>query len=156
MHEADEFQGMGKKLPYEAPVGFFDGISERTLAAAKRRSLARTRRLFIWRSVAVAASLAAVVFLGFLIQDEETTKKELALEQKAFESPENNETERPILEQPVLTEVEKPKPEEEAPAVVLNDEDMNDVLAELTDEELMELAAMYQADAFIDEAIQNN
>jgi len=152
MEQPDEFPGIGKKLPYREPVDFFEELSKKTLEVAKQRSRTRTR-LIIWRSVAVAASLAAVVFLGFLVQDKETAHRIAVVEQKTVETPVIKEEQQLVLEKPVVADVKNEQTEEGA-SMAVSDENVNDVLADLSDEELMELAAMFKADSFIEEVTQ--
>lgn len=151
MERPDEFQEIGKKLPYSEPVGFFDGLSEKTLGAAKSRN--RTRKLILWRSVAVAASLIAVVLLGFLFQ--ETTESVVVREIQNVSEPVVQEPEQQVEEPQIAAEVKK---EIVAAPVILpsEGENVSDVLADLTDEELEQLAAMIKTDPFIEEAFRNN
>ena len=67
--EDNEFQKIGKKTPYNTPDGFFEQISEKTLQKAKQREKGRRSNLILWRTVAVAASLAALFLIGYLISD---------------------------------------------------------------------------------------
>lgn len=59
----NEFQNIGKKMPYQVPEGFFDHITGDTLAEARRRGKSRKYRVLLWSSLAVAASLGAILFL---------------------------------------------------------------------------------------------
>ncbi len=161
MQQPDEFQGIGKQLPYREPTGFFDGLSERTLETAKQRTHLRGSLIIVWRTVAVAASLAAVIFLGFLIQDKETTPIAVVNEIPEIEIPAGQEMKPATAEQPAIVTIvqEKEEPQKEiineTVTTPVNEENVNDVLADLSDEELMELAAMFKADPFLEEANSN-
>jgi hypothetical protein len=154
MEPTDEFQDIGKKIPYQVPNDFFDQISAKTLERAKQQKIGPNIQLVIWRSVAVAATLAAIVFLGFLMRDNEKPP-EIATVQP-INKPEptySSGREQKNQELPVVEPVKKDAPRKLSSGIK-NTEDMNDVLADLSDEELMQLAAMYQSDLFMDEAMQ--
>jgi len=155
MKQSEDFPGIGKKLPYQVPNDFFDQISAKTLERAKQQKRSQAKRLIIWRSVAVAASLAAVVFLGFLIQDNQKADEIVTAQKIKPETTIISEQNQPIRELPVVEPAKNDVSEKHAPETK-STEDMNEVLADLSDEELMQLAAMYKADPFTDETINNN
>jgi hypothetical protein len=72
MEPIDEFKGIGKKMPYMAPDDFFEHASLKTLQEAKRRERESRKTIYLWRSVAVAASLAAVGLLGYFMLNRDT------------------------------------------------------------------------------------
>jgi len=153
MKQSDEFPEIGKKLPYQEPKDFFDQISAKTLERAKQHKRGQEKRLIFWRSVAVAASLAAIVFLGFLIQnsgrpDEIVNVQEMQADTSIISGQNQQMKKLPIVEHVKNDVAVKSAPE------IKSTEDMNDVLADLSDEELMQLAAMYKADPFTDESMQ--
>ena len=156
MEPTDEFRDFGKKLPYQEPTGFFEQFSEKTLQLAKRRELSRRKSLVLWQTVAVAASLSALAFIGyFMYEPEKPVNNPIVLEQQPIEqSPVKNQEiikQSEVLE---MTESVPVKAPEKLIAEKNNAEEVGDVLADLTDEELMQLAAMYQADLFISESEQ--
>jgi len=112
--------------------------------------------LVLWRTLAVAASLSALAFIGYyLFEPEKPVNNPIVLEQQSVEqSPVKNQV---IIEQPEVLEITESVPEKAPDKIVAeenNAEEIGDVLADLTDEELMQLAALYQADLFISESEQ--
>jgi len=156
MEPTDEFRDFGKKLPYQEPAGFFEQFSEKTLDQAKQREQSRRKSLVLWRTVAVAASLSALAFLGyFMFEPEMPEIHQIVQEKQQVEQPQI--TNQEIIKQPEVLEIKQAAPEkisEKSIAEENSTEEIGDVLADLTDEELMQLAAMYQADLFISESEQ--
>jgi len=154
MKQLDDFPGIGKKLPYREPIDFFEGLSEKTLRQAKLREQNHRRSLVLWRTVAVAASISAFALVGYFMFEPELTKSPQIVQEKQL-------PEQPLIEiakQPeIVAEIKKEVPEK-VPEIIAakenNAEDMGDILADLSDEELMQLAAMYKADPFISESEQ--
>ena len=154
MKQLDDFPGIGKKLPYREPIDFFEGLSEKTLRQAKLREQNHRRSLVLWRTVAVAASISAFALVGYFMFEPELTKSPQIVQEKQL-------PEQPLIEiakQPeIVAEIKKEVPEK-VPEIIgakeNNAEDMGDILADLSDEELMQLAAMYKADPFISESEQ--
>lgn len=158
MQENNEFPEIGKKTHFKVPVGFFETVSDNTLLKAKQRALSRRKRLVLWRTVTVAASLAALLFLGYNISDS-GIKKESTLIVSDNQPVEQNT----ILQKPEpviameIAEISKTDPEkvpEKIMSEVTDTEVIGDVLADLTDDELLQLAAMYKSDPFISESDQ--
>lgn len=60
-----DFKNIGKGTLYEVPEGFFDQITEKTLAEAKRRELRRVsiRRKY-WLAAASLTGVAALIVFG--------------------------------------------------------------------------------------------
>jgi len=156
MEPTDEFRDFGKKLPYQEPAGFFEQLSEKTLQQAKLREQSRRKSLVLWRTVAVAASLSALAFLGyFMFEPEKPELHQIVQEKQPVEQQIIQKQETP--KQPEVAEIKKAIPEK-APETIIakenNTEEIGDVLADLSDEELLQLAAMYKADPFISESEQ--
>jgi hypothetical protein len=151
MEPTDGFRDFGKKLPYKEPTGFFDQLSEKTLQEAKRREQRRRKKIVLWRTVAVAASLLALAFLGyFMFEPEMPVNNPIVREQQQLKN-------QVSIKQPEVLEITESVPEKTPDKIVAEEnasEEIGDVLADLTDEELAQLAAMYQADAFISESEQ--
>lgn len=157
MKQSDDFPGIGKKLPYREPVDFFEGLSEKTLQQAKLREQNRRRSLVLWRTMAVAASISALALLGYFMFEPKLTKSpQIVQEKQPLEQPIIKDLE--IAQQPeIMAEVKKVVPEkvpEQTVAKENNTEEIGDILADLSDEELLQLAAMYKADPFINESEQ--
>lgn len=156
MEPADEFRDFGKMLPYREPTGFFDQLSEKTLQQAKLREQNRKKSLVLWRTVAVAASLTALALIGYFMTDSEKPEIQRIVQEKqqVEQTPIVNQE---IAKQPEVAEVKKDTPEklpEKIETKETNAEEIGDVLADLSDEELLQLAAMYKADPFISESEQ--
>jgi len=157
MNENDEFQEIGKNLPYKVPAGFFELVSEKLLLKAKQREKRRKNKIMIWRTFAVAASLAAVFFLGYFIPDHDIKlkSKPIVIENQSVEQQiiQNQE----ITEQITVTEIGKTDPEKVSEKIIAEEtdaEEIDDVLADLSDEELVQLVTMFKTDPFISESAQ--
>ena len=157
MEPIDEFKNFGKKLPYQEPTGFFEKLAEKTLQQAKQREQSRRKSIILWRTVAVAASLSALALLGYWgFETEKPVNNPVVLEQQPAEQPAIDGQEI-VNQTEIITETKKvvlEKVNDKIVAEESNDEEIGDVLADLTDEELMQLAAIYQADLFISESEQ--
>jgi hypothetical protein len=154
MKQTDDFLKFGKPLPYQEPDGFFDGLSQRTLEIAKQRTRNHNKLKIVWKSMAVAASIAALVFLGFLIQEKQPEPVVAEIHTQTIETPVVQEqTESPIQEPTIVSEQKYPEKEI---STALAEENVNDILAELTDEELLQMAAMFEADLFTNETDLDN
>lgn len=156
MEPIDEFRDFGKRLPYQEPSGFFDQFSERTLQQAKRREQSRRKTVVLWRTVAVAASLSALALLSYFGFEPEKplidpiANQQQPVEQQLIQNPE-------VGKQPEVAEMEETLPEQASGKITgkgNDSEEIADVLADLSDEELLQLAAMYKADVFINESEQ--
>ena len=150
-----EFKELGKKMPYSVPDGFFDRITEKTLNEARLREKARRKYVLIWRSMAIAASLTALVAIGYLLinllppgKTEQAAQNITAGLQNEVETREFREV---INDMPVKEDYDKIKTESITINGSMDDEGIIDVLTSLTNEELMELAAMLKSDMFIEE-----
>lgn len=160
MNQPDDFPGIGKRLPYHTPDGYFDGLPEQTLEIARQRSHNRNSLKIVWRTIAVAASIAAVVLLVLIVPDRATIPQQV-VENKSFEIQAQAVHDKPALAEPapVVTEKVKEMPEtatgNETENPAENEENVNDVLADLSDDELIQLATMMQADPFLEEADNN-
>ncbi|HET6559502.1 MAG TPA: hypothetical protein VFG54_19420 [Prolixibacteraceae bacterium] len=153
MKEDIEFQNIGKNTLYKAPDGFFEQISERTLQRAKLRQQIQRRNLILLKTLTGAASLAAVVFLGYFLSEPGKPEQKLVIHQNKPQTEQVMKQKPIVLKEPIAAIQEKDSIEKTSPEVK-SGEDMMDVIADLSDEELMQLAAMYKADPFIEEAIQ--
>lgn len=157
MKQMNEFPEIGKKLPYREPVDFFEGLSEKTLQQAKLREQNRKRNLILWRTLAVAASISALALLGYFMYEPELVESpQIVQEKQPVEIPSVKEQE--IAKQPEIGMEIKKEVTEKVPEKTVaerNDtEEIGDVLADLSDEELQQLAAMYKADPFMSESEQ--
>ena len=153
MKEDTEFQGIGKKTPYKVPDGFFERISEKTLRKAKQREQNSRKILIALRPFAVAASLSAIALLAYFMTGTEKIEIKQLVQNKQTEVKDTIRQTEAIAKKITIAEVKK-----EAPAKTTiketKPEEITDVLSELSDDELLQLAAMYKSDLLIDEAPQ--
>ena len=153
MKEDTEFQGIGKKTPYKVPDGFFERISEKTLRKAKQREQNSRKILIAIRTFAVAASLSAIALLAYFMTGTEKIEIKQLVQNKQTEVKDTIRQTEAIAKKITIAEVKK-----EAPAKTTiketKPEEITDVLSELSDDELLQLAAMYKSDLLIDEAPQ--
>ena len=156
MKEDIGFQKIGKEIPFKAPHDFFETISEKTLQKAKQREYNRRKIRRLWRSVSAAASLAALFFLGYFMlgPDIKSGSNQTAQEvqptgrQIIHQKPE-------VAKESTVAEVEKKSAVPEKTVIkTTENEVISDVLADLTDDELSQIAAMLQTDTFISESAQ--
>ncbi len=154
MKKDTEFQEIGKETPYRVPAGFFEQVSEKTLLKAMQREHDRKRTLALVRSFAVAASLAALVFLGYLKFGPEKPDINLSVKVEHPETKQPVEQSLEIAKQPALAEIPNAVPEKSISKQEENEE-MSDVLADLSDDDLAQLAAMYKSDPFLGESTTN-
>ena len=153
MKEETEFQEIGKNTPYKVPDGFFEKISEKTLRKAKQREQNSRKILIKLRTFAVAASLAAIALLAYFMTGTEKPEIKQLVQSKQTEVKDTIRQTESVTkkisiaeikkEAPVKTTIKETKPEE-----------ITDVLSELSDDELLQLAAMYKSDLFIDDSPQ--
>lgn len=148
-----KFQGIGKNTPYKAPDAFFEEISAKTLLKARQREHDHRKSLVLWRTVGVAASLAAVVLLSYFILEPAKPENKMIVNENQHPTEQVIEPEPERSKPPVVAIVEDDTSRIASPEVN-SPEEMTAVLADLSDEELMLLAAMFKADPFIEEAIQ--
>lgn len=151
MKEDIEFQEFGKKLPYKVPDDFFEKLPGKTLLEARKREQRSRRKIIALRTIAVAASLVAVAFLGYLKfgpeKPEPVQTAEVVTTPSHLQPLQNVDT---TLKSPVIAEQ---KTDVAAPAEKAKpDENLSDVLADLSDDELLQLAAMYKSDTFLNES----
>jgi hypothetical protein len=146
MKENTDFQNIGKNTPYKAPTGFFDTISERTLQKAKQREQNQQKTRRLWRVVSLAASLAALFFLGYFKLELNTRPESQQMIQEIIPSETQSVQQGPVMSaKPTGSETMKVTFEKEA---------ISDVLTDMTDEELSQMAAMFQTDPFTSESGQ--
>ncbi len=153
MKEDTEFQGIGKKTPYKVPDGFFERISEKTLRKAKQREQNSRKILIALRTFAVAASLSAIALLAYFMTGTEKIEIKQLVQNKQTEVKDTIRQTEAIAQKITIAEIKK-----EAPVKTTiketKPEEITDVLSELSDDELLQLAAMYKSDLLIDEAPQ--
>jgi hypothetical protein len=158
MESDKEFSHLGKDLPYQVPKGFFDQLAERTLLKAKQREEHRKKKGLRLMVLSVAASLTALIALSVLFRegDKQQSESALADQQEWVETP-AMVIHEPASEQPIVAESEAVYVEEPTVRPVDKPDDETElagVLTDLTDEELLLLAMIYEADPFIEESTE--
>lgn len=146
MKENNDFQNIGKYTPYKAPAGFFDTISERTLQKAIQREQNQQKIRRRWRVISLAASLAALFFLGYFKLGLNTRSESQQMLQEIIPSGNQSVQQGPVAsDKPTGSKTMK---------VTFKKEAISDVLADMTDEDLKQMAAMFQTDPFTSESGQ--
>lgn len=151
--EDNEFQGIGKNTPYKVPDDFFETVSEKILLKAKEREHNHGKSRVLWRTVAVAASMAAMLLLGYFIFEPDNKPVTNLIVQNVQPVEQQIIQKQEINKQPEVAEV-KPAEPEKIISKENSTEVVSDVLTDLSDEELLQLAAMIKADPFINESAQ--
>ena len=146
MNKEFDFDKIGKQTPYKVPAGFFDEITIRTLEKAKERERkSKIRR--IYAAVSVAASLLIVGSFAIVlnVQHQKHQPENVMVAEPV-------ETKKPANDSVFANaaEVVKTEGEAEKPAAV-EPETLDNLLAEMTDEELDQLADDLNDELFVDE-----
>ena len=159
MKENDEFKQIGKEMPYRTPAGFFETISGNTLQKAIQRERIQKRNNLRRLIFSAAASTALVLYLGIhfignsdpkadpnlFVQDSLPINK-IAIQRK-IEIPEKKIG---VGSKKINAE----KIVEENLIYPAKNEVLSDVLHDLTDDELQQIAALDITDPFINESFQ--
>jgi hypothetical protein len=146
MKDNIEFEKIGRNISYEVPEGFFENVSQKTLQLIKQREL-RQKKVFVIRIVAAAASLAILVSITLFLSRSGVNSDKKELSEQRIESPQGSE--RPILEN--TPNESKKNLSEKSNAVkpaIHSGEKIDDILSDLSEEDLLQLAALYKADPF--------
>jgi len=152
MESNTEFRKIGKQLPYKAPKGFFEEVSETTLRKAKQRVLERKKTLNLWRTMAIAASLTGIALIGYNLFDNVKPNIAIAEVENMKDSVGSNQEMKKIEEAKVeIVALKKIQSVPENSSVIeVPEEKLSDILAELSDEELQQIAALYRTDPFME------
>jgi len=172
----NNFEQIGKKTTYKVPEGFFDQLPEKTLAKARLRERKARQKITLWISMA-AASVVVVMMLVWPGNDQVTPSKIPPLaENIKTDQPEPGKATssgvhytatgvtQPVTEgattvkmQSMVADSIKDKLVDPASTADLStanhepDENIEDLLGKLSDEEVLQMAAIYESDLFIDE-----
>lgn len=162
--EEDKFRDIGKINPYMVPEGFFDKISEETLSKAKLRETRSKRRSSLTRILVLFTSVAAILIIAIFGPWNFQKPESVSI---AFNNEKvNNEISEPgVVLTPdtggkinvdKVTYSENVEKQAEASYESLSEEveDLNEVLADLSDEELQMMDDMYISDPFMEETTQ--
>ncbi|MFD2512477.1 hypothetical protein ACFSRY_01250 [Pontibacter locisalis] len=174
MEKEFDFKKVGKRMPYKVPSDFFGNITEETLAEAERRSGNNKRHSSsMWWIVSVAASVILLIAVGYFVYTGKKEEKVMATT-KGTQAPvaslpqvradqQNADTmtrpEVSVTEQrlPVTLQADSDKvsvPSEQASeqkqlAQVDKEESFDEILRSISDEELLEMAAVAEADLYL-------
>ena len=142
--EVLEFLRVGKELPYKVPEGFFETLSERTLQKAKTRFKKRKRRVLFTSGFMVFAAAAAILAFVFLLPNRALKpENQLVAEVKLMGTPPKHI----VMSVKPNTEVDPKKTVSvKEPTAVSKEENLEDILKNLSDEDLSELLAQYKSD----------
>ncbi|MBC5991517.1 hypothetical protein [Pontibacter cellulosilyticus] len=169
MKEDFNFDKVGKRMPYKVPSDYFDKVTEQTLAEAERRKSASKKPSFtFWSTMAVAASLAILLTVGYFVYTGKTANDQIvAVTEQKSQQPHPETTEKsasvaaaaepeaapvraPSEDQAMAATTQAPanasKTKPQQLAKVEKPETLDDVLANISDEELMLLAAVAETD----------
>ncbi len=142
--EGHQFLRVGKEMPYKVPEGFFDAMPERTLLEAKTRFKNRKRRVIFTSGFVVFAAAAAILAFVLLLPNRALKQEtRLASVVKPMEAALEN-TKNTV--QPNSQLVPAKSVSEKEPAAVSKEENLEDILENLSEEDLSELLAEYRAD----------
>jgi hypothetical protein len=155
MEKESELSESGKKMPYSVPDGFFEAITGKTLEEARRREKNRRKKITMWRSLSFAASIAALFTTGYFLLSPLSWKNS---GQTARNSTESINQEIIVSDRQLMKDINSQteiKTRENIEKVTINTsdepEEIGDVLSSLSNDELLQLAALYKTDIFLDE-----
>jgi len=159
MERENFFEKIGKRLPYEVPDDFFDSITEKTLQNAKeRRSRAKRRYIMIWTSAAAAVLALLAISVLYIHQSgkrgipetlvqREKNSEVLMPEEKLISIPDSSLYYDMVhRENELLVKSEEKKGNGE--------EAFQDLIASLTEDELLLLAGQLSAEISINSLIE--
>lgn len=159
MNLDSEFREIGKRMPYKVPDGFFENITEKTLEEARRREKTRKKYIVIWRSMAAAASLTALIVAGYLLFNLPPQMNTRQTARDVISEFQNADTNKEAIKEMKSLPSDKETGDNESELIAGNgsadEEGINDFLTSLTNDELIELAAMYESDIFIEDTENN-
>jgi hypothetical protein len=150
-----EFKDIGKKMPYSVPDGFFETVTAVTLEKARRKERAVRKRITLFRWLAAAAVLTGIAFAGnhLLNTPEEVSSPMVA------GAPLEIQVQKGIIKpgSGTVTINEGTAARENPPSrkSVDNEESVDELLASIPDEELLEWATLIHNDPF-SEITENN
>jgi hypothetical protein len=146
----------GKENPFEVPADFFETITGKTLQRAKEKERNSRKARVLWFAISAAASIAALFSLSVLLQNlEKIPASSLVAQdtQQVFQ-PMTQPVSIPkkeIVERKVATATPNKLKISKTPA---DKELIGDVLSDLTEDELVQMVAMYKTDPLTSESIQ--
>ena len=146
-----DFKKLGKDRGYSVPDGFFEQVSELTLRKAKQREKNHRRFQIMIGGFALAASLTAIALLGYFMTNSEKYEVRQFVKKELKQPPESIRQKEVIGKQSPFPGIKRVA-EEKTHVKETTIETLSDVLAELTDDELLQMAVVYRTDPFIEES----
>ncbi len=155
MEKESAYWESGKKMPYSVPDGFFERITGKTLEEAHRREKIRRKKITLWRTLSVAASLAALFTIGYFLLSPLSWRYSGQTARKSTEAVNQDII---VSDRSPVQDI-NPQPEAKNPEntekVTINSpvesEEIGEVLSSLSNDELLQLATLYRTDIFLDE-----
>lgn len=144
------FEGIGQQTTYKVPDGFFERISMETLVKAKQREHKRKTIRVIRRTMAIAASSLALLYFSYYRTDPVVSDTNL-IDQAVVPQVKSKVNAPETISNPILVAestdfVINRRIKTESPVV-----ELSTILAEMTDEDLQQMATMYKNDLFLGE-----
>jgi hypothetical protein len=159
MQDYDEFQQIGKEIPFEVPAGFFESFAEKTLKKAISREHIHKKNNLLRLIFSVAASVALLFYLGLHFKQNPAPipVPNLIAERTKPTNQSVNKLSRETLNPKNIVELNKVIPEkinEKELTTQEKTEVLRDILSDLSDDDLQQMAIRYKTDAFINESLQ--
>ena len=159
MKNNDEFQEIGKETPYRAPAGFFENFSEKTLQKAiVREKNHRTKsRYLIFITAAAAVTFMAYLVSNFIGISKNDHAERMFVQETSHPKGRQVHPENQLKPAETIIEETLKVPEKHNETKVAENDQkevLHDVLSNLTDDELQQIAAMFKADPFFTEPIE--
>jgi len=154
--ELKEFYPGGKENPFKVPADFFETITGKTLQLAKERERNSKKTRLLWYTISAAASIAALFSLSVFLQNlEKMPVSNLVAQDTQLVVQQNTQHASIIKKEIIERKVDSPKLKKPDISKTSADKELIvDVLSDLTEDELVQLAAMYKTDPITGESIQ--
>ena len=155
MKTEPEFPQIGKRMTYKVPEGFFDRITEETIWKARRREKSRIKIIFFTRITGVAALITGLVIAGFWTVNRMNQPDPTSAQIPAGLQADTSKLDKTkSIERAYMADQSgaQKSVSESSGKYSAEDESLDEVLASLTDDELLLLAAQSEADIFMEES----
>jgi hypothetical protein len=161
MEKEFDFSAYGKVNPYKVPDGFFDDLPRQTLALAKKRATSRRRIILMTvASVSAAASVALFITWPLLTGHRVLPDRSIAVNNvplPVISVADSSKTETKSVKNDSVKVVAVPQSTAKAPTLtqqtvaVTKKESLDDVLAQLSVDELMQVVDSGDDDFYIND-----
>lgn len=166
----DEFNldKIGRRTPYNVPAGFFETITQDTIAEAEKRANKTKNKVWLWQPITAAASVFLLLTVGYFLftgesqGNEQIAKKETVIttEVPLATYPDSiavaaNRTKPRIVDRNVpFTLDATTKPSDKALTSTkagqgVKPETLEELLETLSDDELMQLTALVESELYV-------